>query len=83
MDRPTLQVNVLGLLGLVGCVAVNLWLFRVGAFWGLVGLNVTKHVAIAWLCRILGVDRRGPVDSPGPGMTHCPSDPAPAISRAN
>lgn len=59
MDRPTLQVNVLGLLGLVGCVAVNLWLFRVGAFWGLVGLNVTKHVAIASLCRILGVDRRG------------------------
>ncbi len=83
MDRPTFQVNLLGLLGLVGCVAVNLWLFRVGAFWGLVGLNVTKHVAIAWLCRILGVDRRGPVDSPGPRSTPRPSDPPAAISSAN
>ena len=35
--------------------AVNFWLFRLGRFWGIVGLNVTKHVAIAYLCQALGV----------------------------
>ena len=52
-------LTVAAMLGLVACVAFNFWLFRLGAFWGIVGLNVTKHVAIAYLCQVLGVDRRG------------------------
>jgi hypothetical protein len=52
-------------LGLVACIALNLWLFRVGVFWGILGLNVTKHVAIAYLCEVLGVDReRSPASAP-------------------
>jgi hypothetical protein len=46
------------MLVLVACIALNFWLFRVGVFWGIVGLNVTKHVMIAYLCGALGVDRR-------------------------
>jgi hypothetical protein len=58
MERPTLQMSVAAMLGLVACIALNFWLFRLGIFWGIVGLNVTKHVAIAYLCEVLGVDRR-------------------------
>jgi hypothetical protein len=57
-----LQMSVAGMLGLVACIALNLWLFRLGVFWGILGLNVTKHVAIAYLCEILGVDRRRPTE---------------------
>lgn len=57
MERPNLQISVAALLGLVACFAVNFWLFRLGALWGILGLNVTKHVAIAVLCQSLGVDR--------------------------
>jgi hypothetical protein len=58
MERPLHQISVATMLGLVACIAVNIWLFRVGIFWGIVGLNVTKHVMIAYLCGALGVDRR-------------------------
>jgi hypothetical protein len=58
MTRPGLQFSVAGLLGLVACAAVNIWLFRVGFLYGLVGLNVTKHVGVAVLCQSLGVNRR-------------------------
>jgi hypothetical protein len=57
MERPTFQMSLAALLGLVACVAVNFWLFRLGVLWGILGLNVTKHVAIAYLCQTLGVDR--------------------------
>jgi hypothetical protein len=57
MERPTFQMTVASMLGLVACIALNFWLFRLGVFWGILGLNVTKHVAIAYLCQILGVDR--------------------------
>ncbi|MFO0890088.1 MAG: hypothetical protein U0790_13240 [Isosphaeraceae bacterium] len=58
MDRrPSFQLSVTALLGLVACIAVNFWLFRLGALWGILGLNITKHVAIAFLCQSLGVDR--------------------------
>jgi hypothetical protein len=57
MERPTLQLSVAALLGLVACIAINFWLFRLGILWGILGLNVTKHVAIAYLCQVLGVDR--------------------------
>jgi hypothetical protein len=58
MERPLLQISVATMLRLVACIAVNIWLFRVGVFWGILGLNVTKHVMIAYLCGALGVDRR-------------------------
>jgi hypothetical protein len=65
MERPILQIRVATMLGLVACVALNCWLFRVGVFWGIVGLNVTKHVMIAYLCGALGIDRRQTVPSTG------------------
>jgi hypothetical protein len=75
MERPSFQLTVANMLGLVACIALNFWLFRLGAFWGILGLNVTKHVAIAYLCQVLGVDRRGaqpqaPVRTPAraPGL---------------
>ena len=52
------------MLGLVACIAFNFWLFRIGPFWGIVGLNLTKHVAIAYLCQVLGVDRRRAAETP-------------------
>jgi hypothetical protein len=60
MERPTLQISLAGMLLLVACIAVNFWLFRLGVFWGILGLNVTKHVLIAYLCEVVGVDRRRP-----------------------
>jgi hypothetical protein len=65
-------MSLAALLGLVACVAVNIWLFRLGVLWGILGLNVTKHVAIAYLCQALGVDR--PVTS----VTAHPQSNAPA-----
>jgi hypothetical protein len=59
MERPPFQIKIVSLLGVVACIALNLWLFRLGMLWGIVGLNVSKHVVIAYLCQILGVDRRG------------------------
>jgi hypothetical protein len=58
MERPSLQMSVASMLGVVACIALNFWLFRLGIFWGILGLNVTKHVAIAYLCEVLGVDRQ-------------------------
>jgi hypothetical protein len=53
-------MTIAAMLGVVACIAVNFWLFRVHVLWGILGLNVTKHVVIAYLCQILGVDRRRP-----------------------
>ena len=58
MERSNFQLSIAALLGLVACIAFNFWLFRVGVLWGILGLNVTKHVAIAYLCQVLGVDRQ-------------------------
>jgi hypothetical protein len=66
MDRPRLQITVAGLLLVVACVAINIWLFRVGILWGLLAVNVTKHVLIAYLCQVLGVDRRRGPAGPAP-----------------
>ncbi len=67
MERPSFQVSVGGMIGLVACVALNIWLFRLGVLMGIIGLNVTKHVLIAYLCQVLGVDRRRPpAPSSGP-----------------
>lgn len=66
MDQSKFQLRVSSLLGLVACIAVNLWLFRLGALWGILGLNVTKHVVIAVLCQAIGVDREVPGPPPEP-----------------
>ena len=55
------------MLALVACIAVNLWLFRVGWLWGVIALNVTKHVVIAALCQAVGLNRKAPVDGAGVG----------------
>ncbi len=60
-----MQFSVTMLLALVACVALNVWLFRLGALWGILGLNVTKHVVIAALCQRLGIDK-APSDLPPP-----------------
>jgi hypothetical protein len=67
MQRRGFQMTVATMLGLVACIALNFWLFRLGVFWGILGLNITKHVATAYLCQVLGVDRR-PVTPGGPGI---------------
>lgn len=75
MDQRTrFQISITGLLGLVACIAFNFWLFRLGAIWGILGLNVTKHVAIACLCQSLGVDRS--TEPPA-----APATPPPALPR--
>ncbi len=61
MERTTFQMTVGAMLVVVACIALNFWLFRVGVFWGILGLNVTKHVVIAYLCQVIGVDKgQGP-----------------------
>ena len=57
MRRAAPQVSVAGLLAVVLAVALNIWLFRFGALVGIVGLSLSKHLAIAWLCGAMGVDR--------------------------
>lgn len=58
MQRTGLQFSLLSMIGLVACVAINLWLFQWHVFAGIVGLNVTKHVLIAYLCQVMGVNKR-------------------------
>jgi hypothetical protein len=58
MERATFQMTVGAMLVVVACIALNFWLFRLGVFWGILGLNVTKHVVIAYLCQVIGVDKR-------------------------
>ncbi len=73
MERPSMQISVATLLGLVACVAFNFWLFRLGALWGILGLNVTKHILIAALCQSLGVDKRDPQTSRAPNSAASPA----------
>ena len=66
MDPPRFQLRVSTLLGLVACVALNFWLFRLGPLMGILGLSVTKHVAVAYLCQVSGLNRRAGVPAPAP-----------------
>ncbi len=69
------------MLGVVACVALNIWLFRVGPLAGILGLNVTKHVVIAYLCQVLGVNRRAKaVPAPIPLVADFPSTMKPTIA---
>jgi hypothetical protein len=58
MERSGFQLSVASMLGLVACIALNIWLFRLGVLWGILGLNISKHVVIAYLCQVLGVGRQ-------------------------
>ncbi len=49
-----------GVLGLLACVLLNVWVFRYGILVGLIGLNLTKHVGVAVLCQAIGVSRSSP-----------------------
>ncbi len=69
MDHSRFQISVAAMLALVACLALNFWLFRLGVIWGLLGLNVTKHVAIAFVCQAIGLNRkvqRPPTPKPRP-----------------
>lgn len=57
MDIDRLQFSLTSLILVVACIAVNIGLFRVGPLWGLIGINISKHLLIAHLCRNIGVDR--------------------------
>jgi hypothetical protein len=57
-------MTLAAMLGVIACIALNCWLFRLGVFWGILGLNITKHVVTAYLCQVLGVDRQRPAESP-------------------
>jgi hypothetical protein len=76
MERPSFQMTVGAMLGVVACIALNFWLFRLGVLWGILGLNITKHVVIAYLCQILGVDRRVPIEPPKVSPNRSPHVPA-------
>ncbi len=58
MERRGFQLSLAAMIGVVACIAFNIWLFRLNTLLGLVGVNVTKHVVIAWLCQVVGVDKR-------------------------
>ena len=58
MEHRGIQMSIRAMLALVACVAVNIWCFKVSALLGFVGLNITKHVIIAQLCLVLGVNRQ-------------------------
>ena len=64
MARTEFQISMAAMLGLVACVAVNFWLFRVSFLYGLIALNVTKHVGVAVLCQAIGVNRRAAQPAP-------------------
>ncbi|MEI7923981.1 MAG: hypothetical protein WCJ40_18880 [Planctomycetota bacterium] len=71
MNRRSSQFSLTFLMLLIACIALNLWLFRQGVLWGIIGLNISKHLLIAYLCRNLGVNRT--VD-PAVGDTFLDSD---------
>jgi hypothetical protein len=75
MERPGFQLSIAGMLGLVAAVAVNVWLFRLSILLGIIGLNVTKHLVIAYLCQVLGVDKRLGPPAPAPAGARKPGLP--------
>jgi len=75
MAKSRFRFTISALLLFVASIALNIWLFRLGALWGILGLNVTKHVVIALLCQNLGVDRE---DSPKSSMPRMAAPPAPS-----
>ena len=58
MGSARLQISLTAMMLFVACAALNFWLFRLGFLWGLLGLNISKHVIIAYLCQAVGLNRR-------------------------
>jgi hypothetical protein len=58
MNSARLQISLTAMMLFVACAALNFWLFRLGFLWGLLGLNISKHVIIAYLCQAVGLNRR-------------------------
>lgn len=52
-----MQMTLAAWLIVTAVIAVHIWLFRQSVLWGFLGLTLTKHVVIAYLCHILGVDK--------------------------
>lgn len=75
MDRSPFRLTVAMLLGLIACIALNVWLFRLGVLWGILGLNVSKHFAVAYLCEVLSGKRRC-TEAPRPLAAPAPRPPA-------
>ena len=75
MERPAFQLSVAGMLGLVAAVALNVWLFRLSVLLGIIGLNITKHLVIAYLCQVIGVDKRKVAPTGPPPATRAPGLP--------
>jgi hypothetical protein len=75
MVRNGLQLSLTAMIGLVACVAFNIWLFRLGTLLGIIGLNITKHVVIAYLCQVIGVARARTASAQAPPSTPAPSLP--------
>ncbi len=79
MERSAFQLTVASLLGLVACIALNLWLFQFGPLLGIIGLNITKHLIIAYLCQVLGVNRRRSSEALQPALSRPASLPVPEL----
>jgi hypothetical protein len=62
-------MSVAAMLGLVAFAALNIWLFRLSVLAGIIGLNISKHLVIAYLCQALGVNRRPPTAPAGTSAT--------------
>jgi hypothetical protein len=65
-------MSVAAMLGLVAFAALNIWLFRLSVLAGIIGLNISKHLVIAYLCQVLGVNRRPPTAPAGTSTTPPP-----------
>lgn len=79
MKTPPMQMSLMGWLILIGVVAGHIWLFRQSVLWGILGLTFTKHIVIAYLCQVLGVDKE-PRANPAPAATSTPHSHSLAVS---
>ena len=68
MKTPAMQMTLSAWLILTAAVAVHIWLFQQSVLWGFIGLALTKHVVIAYLCHILGVDKDISSTTPSPAL---------------
>jgi multisubunit Na+/H+ antiporter MnhC subunit len=75
MERREFQLSLTAMLGLVACIGLNIWLFRLSTLLGIIGLNISKHVIIAYLCQILGVNRQRDPATPNTPATRSPGIP--------
>jgi hypothetical protein len=63
MVRNPVQFGLSSLVLLVLFAALNCWLFKFGAWGGVLAVVVDKHVLVAYLCMKADVDRRSTASS--------------------